>query len=253
MIDTKFKKGERSSSKTEFKKGSIPWNKGLKGEEYKKYFPSGFKGIFKKGSVPSNKGKKTGKPSWMTGKHPSKETIEKQKISLMKTLLSSEVRKKMSISQKKRFEGENVWNKGKKIPEISGEKHPMFGKHHSKETILKIKNQRIKQIFPLKDSKPEIKIQNFLKQLNIEFITHKYIKEIEHGYQCDILISNLNLIIEVDGNYWHKYPLGREIDNVRTNELQEKGFKVIRLWESDIKKMNIEDFKNKIQEILKNK
>lgn len=32
-----------------------------------------------------------------------------------------------------------AWNKGKKMPEMSGEKHPMWGKHHSELTIDKLK------------------------------------------------------------------------------------------------------------------
>ncbi|MEK6922236.1 MAG: DUF559 domain-containing protein [Nanoarchaeota archaeon] len=89
---------------------------------------------------------------------------------------------------------------------------------------------------------------------------HKYIKEIEHGYQCDIFIPSMNLIIEVDGDYWHgntdnpRYKIlngsqikQREEDNLRTKELIEKGFKVLRLWESDIRKMTLNDFIEKIK------
>ena len=127
----------------------------------------------------------------------------------------------------------------------------------SPETRRKMKEHRATQIFPLKDSKPEIKIQNFLEQLGITFLTHKYIK-IEHSYQCDIFIPSMNFIIECDGNYWHGHPSipikkltkriikSREIDNLRTKELQEQGFRVLRLWESDIKKMNLNDFINKL-------
>ena len=59
----------------------------------------------------------------------------------------------------------------------------------------------------------------------------------------------MNLVIECDGNYWHKYPSGVEKDNIRTKELIEKGFKVLRLWESEIKIMNLREFKNKIRGI----
>lgn len=103
-------------------------------------------------------------------------------------------------------------------------------------------NRRANLILPLKDTSIEVKIQNFLKQLGIEYFTHQYIKEIEHGYQCDILIPSMNMVIECDGNYWHKYPIGREIDSIRTSELLSKGFKVLRLWEIEIKKMNLNDF-----------
>jgi len=94
-----------------------------------------------------------------------------------------------------------------------------------------------------KDTTIEIKIQNFLKQLKIEFFTHQYMKEIEHGYQCDILIPSLNLVIECDGDYWHKYPIGREIDRIRTSELINNGFKVLRLWECEIRAMRLNKFK----------
>lgn len=109
------------------------------------------------------------------------------------------------------------------------------------------KKHRKYQILPTKNSSIEIKIQNFLKQLGIEFFTHQYMKEIEHGYQCDILIPSMNLVIECDGDYWHKYPIGLERDHIRTKELIEQGFKVLRIWESEIKIMNIDDFKNKIR------
>lgn len=71
----------------------------------------------------------------------------------------------------------------------------------------------------------------------------------EIAYQCDIFIPSLNLIIEADGDYWHNFPFGREIDRVRTKELEEKGFRVIRLWENEIKQMDLLTF----QEILENK
>ena len=65
----------------------------------------------------------------------------------------------------------------------------------------------------------------------------------------------MNLVIECDGDYWHgninnprfktlneKQIKTKEKDKLRTKELQEIGFKVLRLWESDIEKMNIQDF-----------
>ena len=114
-----------------------------------------------------------------------------------------------------------------------------------KKVSEKYKIWRNKQILPIKDTSIEVKIQNFLKELNIEFFTHQYIK-IEHGYQCDIFVPSLNLVIECDGNYWHKYPTRNDIDNIRTKELLEGGFKVLRLWEVEIKEMNIDEFEGLI-------
>lgn len=138
------------------------------------------------------------------------------------------------------FFGKHIW-KEKRHPRGMLNKQNKWGKHTVAERE-KIKTARAKQIFPVKDTKIEVKIQMFLKELGYNFFTHQYIKEIEHGYQCDILIPALNLIIECDGNYWHNYPIGKEIDNIRTKELIKKGFKVLRLWEHDINQMTINQF-----------
>ena len=79
-------------------------------------------------------------------------------------------------------------------------------------------------------------------------------------YQCDIFIPSMNLVIECDGDYWHgnmkKYDNWNNLnqnqkiqkikDYVRTNELRQNGFKVWRLWESDIHNMSISSFKNQL-------
>jgi len=144
-----------------------------------------------------------------------------------------------------------------------GSLNPNFGRKCSLETIkkmsilrikyikdhpeekLRLKKMRNENILPVKDTSIEVKIQNFLKQLEVDFFTHQYIK-LEHGYRCDILIPSMNLVIECDGNYWHKYPVGRDIDKIRTKELIEKGFKVLRLWEFEIRKLNIDEFKQRL-------
>ena len=130
--------------------------------------------------------------------------------------------------------------------------------HSTPEYILFAKKRRAKQIFPVKDTSIEVKIQNYLKQLNIDFFTHQYIKEIEHGYQCDILIPSMNLVIECDGDYWHgdiiRFPNPNEMqskqieeDKIRTQELIESGFRVLRLWEHEIKVMELNDFKERLK------
>ena len=136
----------------------------------------------------------------------------------------------------------------------------MYGKRRAERIRLKVKEARAKQILPIKDTSIEIKIQNFLKQLGIDFFTHQYIKEIEHSYQCDIIIPRMNLVLECDGDYWHGNPIffpnpttmqqGHiNRDRIRTIELIAKGFRVLRLWENEIKVMKIEDFKDKLNKI----
>jgi very-short-patch-repair endonuclease len=126
------------------------------------------------------------------------------------------------------------------------------------ERRKRIREWRKTFIFPIHDTKIEVKVQDFLKTLGIEFFTHQYIKEISHAYQCDILIPSTKTIIECDGDYWHgntdKYPIlevfqlkQREEDKIRTKELIEKGYRVLRLWEHEIKQLNLEEFKACLQ------
>jgi len=134
-----------------------------------------------------------------------------------------------------------------------------FFKEHP-EARKNLREYRLKQILPMKDTSIEIKIQKFLTQLQIEYFTHKYM-HIEHGYQCDIFIPSIKTIIECDGDWWHGNPMlyqeeelmerqkkQRENDKIRTKELEEKGYKVIRLWEQDIKQMDMKCFISKISE-----
>ncbi len=170
--------------------------------------------------------------------------------------MTKKLKQKISIAttgiKKPSLEGNNNPSKRievrKKISDkLKGRIGTFKGKYHSSEAKEKIKQARAKQIFPIKDTKIEVKIQMFLKELGYEFFTHQYMKEIEHGYQCDILIPSMNLVIECDGVYWHKYPIGNNIDHIRTKELLEKGFKVLRLWEKEINVMNIIQFKGRLE------
>lgn len=165
---------------------------------------------------------------------------------------AKEIQEKKSKSSK----GREAWNKGKegvysqetiqKMKEAQrGETHPMYGKHHSEDIKSKLRQSRANQILPVKDTKIEVKIQMFLKELGYEYFTHQYMN-INHAYQCDILVPALNMVVECDGDYWHKYPIGNEIDHIRTKELLEKGFKVLRLWEHNIRVMDIGKFKKYI-------
>lgn len=121
------------------------------------------------------------------------------------------------------------------------------------------REKRAKQIFPKKDTSIELKIQNYLRQLGITFATHKRM-EIKYAYPCDIFIPVMNLIIECDGDYWHcntkiydfrkmKQSIKEQVqlDFERTAQLEEQGYRVIRLWGSEINKMTIEEFKQRIE------
>ena len=196
-------------------------------------------------------------------KNPSEETKKKISVSVKKLMKNPEHREKIREATKKALNTYDVKEKlrtshiGKHNSEESKEKQRMNakinpnygtrGKTFPKELYPEWgwRKTRKNQIFPIKDTKIEVKIQNFLDIQQIEYFTHKYMN-IEHGYQCDIFVPSINLVIECDGNYWHKYPIGKGIDKIRTFELMEKGFNVLRLWECEIKNMSLEEFKLKL-------
>ena len=193
-----------------------------------------------------------GKSSWNKGIPCSEETKRKMSLAHMGNTTwlgkhhTEESKRKIGLAHL----GKSSWNKGIPCSEETKRKLRLVKKGQiawnkgipcSEEEKKRLRLMRRKTIFPIKDTKIEVKIQNFLKDLGIKFVTHQYIN-IEHGYQCDVFIPDRNIIIEADGNYWHKFPDSRNIDYIRTQELIEDDYKVLRLWGSEINEMNIEEF-----------
>jgi G:T-mismatch repair DNA endonuclease (very short patch repair protein) len=182
---------------------------------------------------------------------------------------SNEEKRKRGISLKKAYnEGRKIsfWKKGKSASPETEFKKGQIGWNKGTKGICKAnsgsfyknrkptkewKEWRKTFIMPIKDTKKEVKMQNLLKELKMEFLIHQYM-HIEHGYQCDILIPvqegiNQKTIIECFGTYWHKYPRGREIDALRCQELRQQGWRVLVLWENEIKIMEANDLKNELR------
>lgn len=156
------------------------------------------------------------------------KTFERYYGEEMARQVKEKIRKSVLIDfvvPKTAFKKGNIpWNKGKTYIELLGEEKATQLKENWKKNV----RNHIK--LPLKDSKPELLMHKFLDELNIKYIKHKFVKNIKHGYQCDVFVEP-NIVIEVDGVYWHKYPHGRKIDHVRTKELEDQGYKVFRFWE----------------------
>ncbi len=231
----------------------------------------------------------------MYGKHHSKEARRKIVLARAGQVITIESNKKRSETLKGReFSQESIEKmRQHALKRFSDKKnHPYYGKTFSEETKLKKSKalkgktledlhspEKVKEIrkklviarsklfIPYKDTKIELKIQDFLTSLKIEFITHKYMN-IKSSYQCDILIPKQKgitqkTIIECDGDFFHcnpkrydsdfiRFPNSEKkirakeiwkVDEERTSQLIKKGFKVLRLWEFEIKEMNINSFK----------
>ena len=167
------------------------------------------------------------------GKKHSLETIKKISLFRKGYKHTEETKRKIRESSK----GKHAYLKNITREQRShfGEKNGMYGKTHNKEAIKKIKEKRLQQIIPKYDTKIEKLIQQKLKNRKINFQTHKIIDNIYHKYRCDVFIHS-NIVIECDGDYWHNYPIGNKLDHIRTREMIDKGYTVIRFWEHEINK-----------------
>lgn len=69
----------------------------------------------------------------------------------------------------------------------------------------------------------------------------------KHGYILDFLLTDYNLVIEVDSVKYHNSPQQRKKDNLRTRRLKKEGFHLIRLMNSQISKYSAQDIDNIIK------
>lgn len=163
-------------------------------------------------------------------KYTSEEKIKKSKTMKEFFMNHPESREKISIT-----------HRGKKLTIERRENLRQFhmGLKHSEATKQKLREARLKQKFPTKFTSIELKIKSFLDELHIPYKTHKAVMGVT---QPDFFIEP-NICIYCDGDYWHNLPSYIERDKKINEVLKFGGFKVIRIWEHDIKVMKLNDLK----------
>ena len=137
-----------------------------------------------------------------------------------------------------------------------------IGRVQSKKTRKKMSETAINNIIKTNrnhTSKLEKTFANILDLLDIKYQQFFYAKEIKAFY--DFYIPEHNLIIEVDGDFWHcnpdKFPnpeyttQKRNIqrDKIKTQWAIINGYKILRFWENDIKN-NIKYIKQTLSKII---
>lgn len=106
---------------------------------------------------------------------------------------------------------------------------------------------------------PEREFEKILKELKVKFETQKIV-----GTKIfDFYIPEVNLLVEVDGDYYHANPETTKLENI--NRMQAKnvrndkfkdalasalGFGLERVWENDLKK-DYKEVKSRIKKLLK--
>lgn len=148
-----------------------------------------------------------------------------------------------------------------------GAEHGMYGKAHSEESkkLMSIKlKEKYRSDYEYREKarlagcksqlsqnrkKPntEILVENFLNENNIKYIPQFQID----FYVYDLYIPKLNILIEVQGDYWHgnpKFYKEEELpehqkekkirDRQRKTFAENRGYSLIEIWENDIKNNN---------------
>jgi len=119
-----------------------------------------------------------------------------------------------------------------------GEKNGMFGKTHTPGAIKKIFSHR-------KMNKLERSVADQLDKAGIKYTFQFFIVRNGICKSYDFKIKRKPIILEVDGDFWHgnpaitnHYEKSDEVkgnDKIKTDLANKRGYRVVRLWESDIK------------------
>lgn len=187
----------------------------------------------------------------LTGHRFSLETLKKLGKHRLGTHHSEETRRKISranLGRPSPNKGKSSWNRGLKCPlkdptkqkigiALKGKPKPPV----TESTRAKLRELRLKQVFPQKDSTIEVLLQEELQKNNIDFCTHVPMEKC----QPDIYLPDHRICIFVDGCWWHGCPIHFPAPNdmqrvaikkdlVQEQYLESKGLTVFRFWEHDI-------------------
>lgn len=181
----------------------------------------------------------------------SGEIVQWNKGSDLKTLLGEERANQIGDSIRYNL------NRNKKIAESNR------GKPKSPEHREQMKKQlavnRRERLTSGKMSKPEKLMQDMLESNGIDY---QYQHELS-GFFYDFYIPSKNLLIEVDGDFWHCKPntkyqnpvMEEQTKNVvndkkKTAIAYSNGYTLLRFWESDIQNNRLQVMKTLIENLL---
>ena len=198
--------------------GKKSWNKGLKGNDFKKHYPEG---IFNKKKI--NLDINMVKKLYLEGNSITdiSKFIKCRKSSIRNRLENLKIlRNKIDVCRKR------MKNGGALKARMANKSNP---------------------------NKPEKIIINLIQENNLSF---NYVGDGKiwftgktTHFNPDFLSKNPRHIIEVFGNYWHNLPKMKIKDLERLETYKKYGYKTLVIWEHELKNLN--EVLNKIKEFVK--
>lgn len=84
------------------------------------------------------------------------------------------------------------------------------------------------------NTKPELIFEKWLKDNSIKY-EHQY-RRVGNGHPYDFYLKDLNLLVEIDGHYWHDKPKQQLKDKEHDEFARLKGYNIIRISTKDFNK-----------------
>lgn len=164
------------------------------------------------------------------------EVIARRAKTAKKTMNTPEMKKKMSIINKKNNETMSEETKKVKaekcrqaaIKQWANKTAEERKEHGIKSDVRKAQDASRRTT----ESSIEVAVKNVLSILGIEYIESYRIGP----YTADIYIPHRELVMECDGDYWHGTKEAKLHDAKRDQYMRERGFNVVRLQEHRIRK-----------------
>ncbi len=98
-------------------------------------------------------------------------------------------------------------------------------------------NKKLFKSWSIPVTKPHKKVQEWIKEhTSLITETNAVFRFGKATGSIDEANYEKKIAIYIDGNYWHNYPNGRRWDEFCSTYLRNKGWNVLRFWESDINK-----------------
>jgi len=211
---------------------------------------------FKNNDIPWNKGKKMSKEygrmrgNAHKGQKHSEETKRKISKSMKGKKFTDEHKKKLSESHKGEEKKPFTKEHKRKLSEAKKGNKNRLGVciKHKKETIIKMRESRIKYMTSgkliYKNTSIEKKIENELKNANLNY--QKQVALCKIGI-VDFFLSYYNIIVECYGDYCHNLLKHKQKDATKNLIYSLNGYKIFIFWEHEINKAP----KSCIKKILK--
>jgi very-short-patch-repair endonuclease len=132
----------------------------------------------------------------------------------------------------------HIWNRGKKGLQEAWNKNMTKHDHPGLMVISEARRQYMANNPGNFISSHELKVKKYLTSQglveNEDFISQFYVGDIQDAYLADFYIPAYDMILEIDGLYWHGMGSRPELDKKRTEQMKEKGYIVVRFSDKDI-------------------